>query len=181
MLPSWWLGFAIFAIGSVVVLMLLAMEVMYALFAYVPFALTDAFILSGLRVVGSRFGGGPFGSPRYVFAAAAGLHVLRRSLLTSVCTASGVYLVRGSRFLKRSQYQRDIQVAVPAEGCNVFSCTSTMQTLPDIVVPPAGLVPRPRRVMMARDDPQGSIKRITATRSFELHDHLFEWRDLAFQ
>jgi hypothetical protein len=35
--------------------------------------------------------------------------------------------------------------------------------------------------MMARDDSQGSIKRITATRSFELHDQLFEWRDLAFQ
>jgi hypothetical protein len=34
---------------------------------------------------------------------------------------------------------------------------------------------------MARDDSHGSIKRITATRSFELHDQLFEWRDLAFQ
>jgi hypothetical protein len=180
MLPSWWLGFATFAIGSVVVLLLLAMEVMYALFASVPFALIVALILSGMRAAGSRFGGGPCGSPRYAFAAAAGLHVLRFSSLASVGTASGVCLVLGSRFLKRSQHQRDIQVAVPAEGCTAFSCTS-MQTLPDIVVPPAGLVPRPRRVMMARDDSQGSIKRITATRSFELHDQLFEWRDLAFQ
>jgi hypothetical protein len=98
MLPSWWLGFATFAIGSVVVLLLLAMEVMYALFAPVPFALTVAFILSGLRAAGSRFGGGPCGSPRYAFAAAAGLHVLRFSLLTSVCAASGVYLAFGSHF-----------------------------------------------------------------------------------
>jgi hypothetical protein len=36
--------------------------------------------------------------------------------------------------------------------------------------------------MMTREDnSRGSIKKITATRSFELHDQLFEWRDLAFQ
>jgi hypothetical protein len=60
--------------------------------------------------------------------------------------------------------------------------TPVLPPLPEAVPLPPGTVPRPRIMLMAGgDNSRGSIKRITATHSFELHDQLIEWRALAFQ
>jgi hypothetical protein len=107
-LPSWWVGLATMLMYIVVALIALALELRYAFLASVPFALFVACILPCMRAAGSRMGRGPFGSPRYVFAAAVGLHMLRFGSFTSVCTVFSACLALVPRSFEQSGRKRDV-------------------------------------------------------------------------